>query len=611
MKTKLSAGAFALAFSHLACSTDNILLNDIVITASRVPQTQEALIADVTVIQAEEIQRNGQGTLVELLQRQAGIEITNNGGPGKVSGIFMRGTNTNHVVLLIDGVRVQSATTGAASFENLPTEIIDRVEILRGPASSLYGPDAIGGVIQVFTKKGQSAIKPFANVGYGGYDTAVTSGGVRGKVNQTSFALSLSASEIGGFSSLDANNSPLNDRDGYRNLASSINLNHQIANGHEVGLQFFNSRGSTRFDNRFNSNPRFSSKAEIEQQSFALLSNNQITSNWLSKVRIAEGRDNSTTLDQTSRVGGAIFNTRQFQVNWQNDLTLPIGTLTLMYDRLEDRVDSTTNFVKNKRNNEGFVASYLATIGAHSLHSSLREDHNSQFGNYTTGGLGYGYRINDQWRLSASYGNAFKAPTFNDLYFPGFSNPNLRPEKSDNVEASVKYQDQHFFFSATAFENRIRDLIAFTSTVENINKSKIQGLSLVSQLQWEQFDVAASVDIQSPRNLSNGNQLIRRANRNGKLNIGYTWQDWRWGAEVISASQRYNDNANQISMGGYTVFNLTTQYKVNPDWSIQARANNIFDKNYRVALDGNPATTGFAYNMPGANLFVNVRYEPQ
>jgi vitamin B12 transporter len=130
-------------------------------------------------------------------------------------------------------------------------------------------------------------------------------------------------------------------------------------------------------------------------------------------------------------------------------------------------------------------------------------------------------------------------------------------------------------------------------------------------MQLDQLDVAASVDIQSPRNLSNDNQLLRRANRNGKLNIGYNWQDWRFSAEVISASKRYNDAANNFSMAGYTVFNLVTQYKVNSDWSVQARMNNVFDKQYTLALDGNPATTGFAYNTPGANLFVNVRYEPQ
>lgn len=614
MKKTITASLIGLAFSNSAFSAEDIQLDDVVVTAARIPQTRESVIADVTVIAPEDIERGGQSTLVELLQQQPGVEITNSGGAGTASGIFLRGTNTNHVVVVIDGVRIHSATAGTATFENLPIQLIDRIEILRGPASSLYGPDAIGGVIQIFTKKGVDGFKPFANLGYGSYDTKIGNAGVRGKVGDTSYALNIAASDIGGFSALDANNSALNDNDGYRNFSTSANLSHTIVQGHELGVQFFNSNGTTRFDNRFNATPAFSSRARLEQQSIAVFSNNQLTSFWLSKLRIAESRDDSKTFDETSLAQGDIFNTRQTQINWQNDFTLPVGTLTLMYDRLQDKVDSNTNFDKVKRNNEGYVASYLAHLGSHSLHASLREDHNSQFGNYVTGGLGYGYTFNKHWRATASYGNAFKSPTFNDLYYPGFNNPNLRPEKSDNIEASIKYQNSGFHASATVFENRIRDLIGFdltTFTIDNINKARIQGLSLTAGQQWSSFDITGNVDFQSPRNFANDNLLVRRANRNGRLNLGYTWQDWRFGAEIVSASKRYNDAANDFSMGGYTILNLVSQYKINPDWSLQARANNVFDKQYNIALDGNPATTGFAYNTPGANLFMNIRYEPQ
>ena len=618
MNKTIIASLIGLAFSNTAFSAENIQLDDVVVTAARIPQTRESVIADVTVIDKEEIQRGGQSTLVELLQQQPGIEITNTGGAGKASGIFMRGTNTNHVVVVVDGVRIHSATAGTATFENLPIQLIDRIEVLRGPASSLYGPDAIGGVIQIFTKKGLDGFKTFASLGYGSYDTSVANAGVRGKVGDTSYALNIAASDVGGFSAFDANNSALNDKDGYRNLATSGNVSHTIAPGHELGIQFFNSDGTTRFDNRFNTTPEFSSKARIEQQSIAVFSNNQLTSFWLSKLRVAESRDNSKTFDETSLAGGDVFNTRQTQINWQNDFSLPIGTLTLMYDRLEDKVDSSTDFNKTKRSNEGYMVSYLANIDAHSLHASLREDHNSQFGNYVTGGLGYGYIFNKNWRITGSYGSAFKAPTFNDLYFPdsfGFqtSDPNLKPEKSDNIEASLRFSDDAFSASVTAYENKIRDLIVLDSAFipANINKATIRGLTLAASKQLDSFDISASADIQSPRNSESNNLLVRRANRHGQINFGYTLQSWRLGAEVITSSARYNDAANNLRMGGYTIFNLVSQYKINTDWSVQARANNVFDKHYNLALEGNPATTGFAYNTPGANLFVNIRYEPQ
>lgn len=629
MKKTLITSAIALAFSQTAFSADSIELNDIVVTATRTPQPREAVIADLTVIDAAEIQRGGQSTLVELLQRQPGIEITNNGGVGKASGIFMRGTNSGHVVVLIDGIRVQSATLGTTTLENIPLNQIDRIEIIRGPASSLYGQDAIGGVIQLFTKKGEGAPKFHLNVGFGTYDTTLAEAGIRGKASDTSYAFNVSANTTNGFSSLDTSNPKLNDNDGYRNLAVTGGVSHHIAKGHEIGTQFMHSKGSTRFDNRFNIDPffpafdpSFSDRAILEQHTISVYAKNQITDHWKSTLRLGQGFDemvNYSALGPFTSESRSLFSTKQNQFNWQNDLYLPVGVLTLMYDRLEERVNSTTDFKTTARTNQGYVASYLANIDAHTVHVSLRQDQNSSFGNYTTGGLGYGFAFNSNWRMTASYGSAFKAPTFNDLYFPDFfgfatSNPDLQPEKSDNIEASIRYQDDQTAVSMTAYENNIRNLIGLDSTTFipfNVNKAKIQGLTFAGSQLWGHWELRGSADIQSPRDDETNNLLVRRAYRHGKLDLAYTWQDWRFGGEVLSSSARYNDVANELRMGGYTIFNLTTQYKLNQDWTIQARANNVFDKHYRLALDGNPAINGFGYNVPGANLFVNVRYAPQ
>jgi vitamin B12 transporter len=629
MKRTALSSLIGLLFASPAFSAENIELNDVVVTATCTPQPREAVIADVTVIDEKEIQRSGQSTFIELLQQQPGIEITNTGGAGKASGIFMRGTNSSHVVILIDGVRIQSATLGTTTFENLPLQQIDRIEILRGPASSLYGQNAIGGVIQIFTKKGEATPKFYANFGYGTYDTTLAEAGVRGKHNDTRFAVGLSAITTDGFSSLDTNNPNLNDDDGYRNLSVTGSLSHQIVEGHEVGLNLLHSKGKTRFDNRFNIDPffpafdpGFSDNADLEQHSYSLFAKNKILNSWKSTLRIGQGFDevvNFAALGPFVSESKSMFRTKQNQINWQNDITLPVGTLTLMYDKLEEKVNSTVDFKSKKRTNEGYVIGYLASIGAHTLHASAREDHNSSFGNNFTGGLGYGFSFNDHWRLTASYGSAFKAPTFNDLYYPDFfgfptSNPNLKPEKSDNVEASVRYQDSDSSASVTVYENNIRNLIALdalTFVPFNVNKAEIQGVTIAGNQRWGNWELSGSADIQSPRDKETDNLLVRRANHHGKLNLAYTWQDWRLGAEAITSSARYNDSANEFRMGGYTIYNLTGQYKINADWTVQARANNVFNKNYRLALDGNPATTGFAYNTPGANLFVNIRYEPQ
>ena len=590
-------------------AAEDILLDQVVVTATRTPQPREAVIADVSVIQAEEIKRAGQSTLVELLAMQPGVEMSNNGGAGKLSNIFMRGTNSGHVVVLIDGMRVNSATAGTVSFENLPLNQIDRIEILRGPATSLYGQDAIGGVIQLFTKKGAGKSSIYASAGYGTYNTSQLEAGVRGGVENTSFAANISATNTDGFSAVNSNQSTINDDDAYRNLAFSASLNQTLAVGHDMGIRFFNSDGVVHYDNAFNVT-NFSTKTKLQQQSLSLYSKNQFADFWNSHFKVGYSQDKRREIDEVGSFNNDKFNTELTQISWQNDLKLPVGTLTLLYDRLEEDLDSTVNYDGTKRSNEGYVASYLANLGAHSVQASLREDHNSAFGNQLTGGIGYGFSINSNWRITTSYGSAFKAPTFNDLYYPFFNNPNLKPEKSDNVEASLRYQHNNTQLTATIFENRIRNLIAFDSTtftIDNLEKARIQGLTLAGAQSLGHLNLQGSLDFQSPRDRTSDNLLPRRANRHAKLNLDYDLGNWQLGAEFLATSKRYNDKANSVSLAGYGLLNLNANYKINSDWQLQARLNNALDKDYTLANDFG----GEAYNTPGANLFVNIRYQPE
>ena len=618
MKKTILAGAMALVFTSFAFAETSIALSDVVVTASRTPQPREAVIADVTVINNEEIERTGQSTLVELLAQQSGIEITSSGGAGTISSIFVRGANSGHVVVLVDGMRIDSATLGSTAFENLPVGQIERIEILRGPASSLYGQDAIGGVIQIFTKKGDGAIKLNANVGYGTYNTKRADAGVSGSIGDTRFALNISSLDTHSFSAIDTKNKDYNDNDPYRNLAFSGNISQQIELGHELGFQFFHSKGTVHFDNScplfdasFNCvTTPFDSKSDAKQYSYAIFSNNQFTDFWLSKVRIGEGVDESRTFDVTSITGGDFYKTRQFQINWQNDFKLPLGVLTLLYDGLEQRLNSTVNYNLNMRTNHGLVTSYLLNKGAHSFQTSIRHDNNSQFGDITTGNIGYGFSFTPEWRVTASYGNAYKAPTFNDLYFPLYGNPNLKPEKSRNIESGLRYDTKDTKISATLYQNKINNLIAFDNIANsaiNVNKATIEGLSLSASKRIGSFNLGANVDFQSPEDDKTGKLLARRANRHASINASYNWGDWRFGAETVASSIRYNDIANTSVLNGYAIVNTTIDYKFSKDWSAQARANNIFDKNYALGKDFG----GEAYNTPRANLFVNIRYQPE
>lgn len=623
MNKSTIASLIGLAFTSPVFAAENINLDDIVVTASRVSQSRESVLGDVTVIDREEVERAGAGSLTDLLQSQPGVQINTSGGAGKASSVFLRGTNGDHVVVLVDGLRINSATLGTTAFENIPLAQIEKIEILRGPASSLYGADAIGGVIQIFTKKGE-ADKPLihAAVGLSSYNTRTAEAGLSAASGDTRYGININSFVTDGFSAqrILAKNLPKQaidlDRDGYRNLGVSAFIDHTFAVGQTLGLQYFGSQGRNHYDGL----DKFDDFSNETQQSYALTSKNRLTDFWHSTLQLGNSIDSS---DDHRAAGISQFKTTQRQYTWQNDLSLPVGTLTLAYDRLEQRVSGSSNYAVNTRDNNGYLTSYVADIGKHSLQASLREDSNSQYGNHTTGGAAYGYRISPEWRASANYGTAFKAPTFNQLYAPDFGDPNLNPEQSKNAEASVKYATNKQHAGITIFDNKINNLIAFSGPLTatctksyyagfcpvNVGQVEILGATLDGG--WSITDnltLNGNLTVQSPRDDKTNMLLARRGNRYGAISLLHTWGDLQWGAEVTGASTRYNDAANTKKMGGYALVNLTANYRINPEWKLEARANNVLDKDYVLSYTGNTATSN-PYNTAGANVFVGLRYQ--
>jgi vitamin B12 transporter len=270
----------------------------------------------------------------------------------------------------------------------------------------------------------------------------------------------------------------------------------------------------------------------------------------------------------------------------------------------------------SSRQNNGWLASYLADIGAHSVQVSLRSDDNSQFGEHVTGGAAYGYHITPQWRVTTSYGTAFKAPTFNQLYFPGFGNPALQPETSHNLEAALHFKNNIVQANLTVFDNQIKNLIEFSGPPSgfdpvNVGKAEIRGVTLDSN--WfidDNWALGGNATVQSPREQTTNELLIRRAQRHGAMNLSWHSGPFQLAAETVGSSKRFNDATNTKLLGGYALVNLTASYAFHPDWQIEARANNILDKDYVLAYTGNTATSA-AYETPGANVFVSLRWQPQ
>lgn len=616
MNKSIAASLIGLTFTLPAHAEEVTELSNTVVTAGRINQTKQSTLSDVTVINRETIERAGAGSITDLLQAQPGVQINTSGGAGNTSSVFLRGTNSDHVVVLIDGLRVNSATLGTTSFENIPLSQIEKIEILRAPASSLYGADAIGGVIQIFTKKGTGE-KPLvhAAVGVGSFDTKKAEAGISGGVGNTKYSLNVSSLDTGGISAqkILSKTTPIDkDDDGYTNLGLSAMVNHTFVPGHAVGLQYFASKGVSHFDGN-----NYENFGRQTLQSYAITSENQLTDNWQSVLKLGKGIDDS---DSHNQFGDSRFKTEQTQYTWQNNLSLPVGTLTLAYDRLAQKVNGSTDYAKDARNNNGYLAGYIADIGSHSVQASLREDRNSQFGNHATGGVGYGYRISPEWRVSANYGTAFKAPTFNQLYYPFFGDPKLKPEKSENVEASVKYANQTVQAGITVFNNNIRNLIEFSGAASagcayagfcpvNVGKATIKGVTLdANWLINSDFTLSGNLTAQSPHNEDADQMLVRRGNLYGAIMLAHSVGNFQWGTEVTGASTRYNNASNTKKMGGYALLNLTASYRITPEWKLETRANNVLNKDYTLSYTGNSPTSN-PYNTAGANAFIGLRYQ--
>jgi len=615
-----------LALPQIAIA--DLALEEIEVTTPlRVPEEEENIIADTTVITSDEIKRAGLSSLPQLLQQQPGIEVTNNGGPGKVSSINIRGTSSTHSIILIDGLRVGSSTSGTSAIQNIPLSQIEKIEIVRGPVSSLYGQDGIGGVIQIFTKKGKKGFHPYVSAGYGRYKTKEMAAGVSAGNDSTSFALNLSGMNTDAFSAFVPNDSAASntsnlDKDTYRNRSVSSNLTHQFSEKIKIDFQYFLSTGKNMFDNRFaNFDATYINyKDKTKQEAYSSKLTGIISDNWESSLKIGKSTDLYSAQQKYdnrifSNVSGEVdkYETSQYQLAWQNNINFDYGSLVLLYDYLKEEINTTNTYAKDNRDNNGFVIAYNTQYEKHILQTSLREDINSQYDNETTGSIGYAYQINDQWKASSSFGTAFVAPNFNYLYYGSTANPELKPETSKNIEASLSYSENSTSISLTAYQNTIDDFIISNLdtgfTPENLNKAKIQGITFAADHFLGNFQIKGSVTTESPNNEDTDKDLPLRANLYGSTHLNYYVQDWIFGVEQIGSGSRYNDADNTVKISGYMVTNFVTNYIFNEKFTINIRLDNALDKDYALAYDGDPNATGFAYQSPGRSLSANIRYD--
>ena len=598
----------AFSLPAFADAPQNKNLDTVLVTATRTPQIAQEVLADNVVISADEIAKAGQISLIELLQRKRGIEVARNGGPGTTASVFVRGADTRQSVVLVDGVRIGSSTSGGATWSAIPLSQVDHIEIVYGPLSSLYGADAVSGVIQIFTKKGEGAASPIVSAGVGSYGTRNLEAGVSGSSNGFRYALRASHEHSDGFNATrpGAGTFVYNpDKDGYKNNGGSGQFSFEYAKDQEVGFTFLNSHLDAQFDSGLGTDDRNLQKLET----YALYSRNRFAPNWTSDLQISQSKDLSDTLGSFP----STFNTRHNNIAWQNNFFVgKSDVLQLLVEQHKEKVDATTSALNGTRTTNSVAAAYQMKFGQHLGSVSVRNDNNDQFGSHTTGSLGYGYRITNALRVNASYGSSFRAPTFNELYFPGFGVPTNRPERGRNAEAGVYYDDGKTELSAVAYRNRVTDLLVTAKSQEcpipgnypfgcsyNVDESLLRGISLGAKTKVHDVTLRGSLDLQDPRDETTDRVLVRRAKTHGVIGADYAAGPLAAGAEVVFSDKRFDDLANRNTLGGYGITNLYASYEVAPNWTVFGRWDNVFDKSYELARN---------YNTPGSNLFVGVRY---
>ena len=613
------AGGVSLAIGSAFAGAPATEVAETVVTATRTPVQAASLTRDVSVITRDDIARAGPTSLPELLSREAGIEFASNGGDGRQSSLFIRGTNSNQSVVLIDGVRVVSATTGATALEQIPLEQIERIEIVRGPVSGLYGADAIGGVVQVFTRKGRGAPAPHLSLAAGNDGTWRVGAGIGGVVGDTSFAVDLThRTTDGGFSATNRDNFNYNpDEDGYRNTAYSVRVSHLLAEGHEVGFNAFQAFGRAQYDANQDLTGQINDVQKNRVQANSVYLKNQLTERWHSTLTLSQAVDRSENFTPRNPWGPDYgrFKTTQDTLTWQNDLALgAAGQLTAGYEHQKQKVSSTQEFTVSNRQNNAVFAGWNGEFGASLLNASLRHDNNSQFGGKTTGTLGYGYRVNEAVKLTANWGTAFRVPTFNDLYWPddgnGYvGNPDLKPESSRNAEVGAEFSGALGKLKLAAFENRVDDLIngydcsgGFPCTSSNVNKATIKGVSLTGSTVLAGTTLRGNVNWQDPRDDITDKRLTYRSEWYGTLDVSRPFDQLTLGSTLRVAGSRYADSGNTKELGGYALVDLYADYALNPTTRLFARVNNAFDRDY-TQLAG--------YNTAGREWLVGVNWQPK
>lgn len=589
-----------------------------VVTAARLEQDLADTLPATTLISRTDIENSQEVDVLSLLQRVAGLEIAQSGGPGAQASIFMRGTNSNQTLVLVDGVPINTVESGGALLQHLMTAEVDHIEVVRGNVSALYGSQAVGGVIQIFTRAGSLAPGATLDLQAGGDVTrnAVATAAARFGPDDaaTHAGLVVSSNEAGGFSAINAEVAPFANPDDnhFGNSAAALNLS-QNFHGGEIGLRVLSTQSRLSFDDPTDYtfiDPTYDGRNQINAEyarfnSDTLYGRYALSSHWTTSFQIGAQRDHS--VDTSSNPYSFDVGTTDSRTNdysWQNEVNLAgIGRLSGGLDHRDETGYSTSYAATFTRRVDSVNLGYLGNFGPNQIQADARSDRYSDFGTAATGLLGYGFRIDPAWKLIAQASTGFDAPTFDDLYYPGAGNPDLKPEKSRSVDAGIEWQTAAASARLDAFRTLATDLIQFdfaTNLPENIARAHLAGFEATANWHDGAWSLWGNATFDRAVDGDTGQRLLRRANHTVNAGGAYDVGPWRFQVDEHAAGNRIDSDINTfapVTLPGYAVTDLVARYRVTQKTSVSLSVFNAFDRHYSL-VDG--------YNTPGRVVLAGV-----
>jgi len=585
MLTIISPIILGAAFSATP-DVDQSVQEPLTIFTSRREESVDEALNSVTILTRQELENSQAQDVLEILRVQAGVDLSRNGGPGTQTSVFLRGTNSNQTLVLIDGVRAASSNSGIYSWENLPVSQIERIEIIRGPRASFYGSDAIGGIIHILTRKSDSFS---ARVEYGSFDAKradvqFANGGDTGR-----FWGSISYQDIGGFSAQNENGFSFDpDDDGFENISLVLGAEYKLSPNHQIGFDLLTTDSEIDFDQGF---------SEGEGLNIALKAQGDFYQNYRYAITLGRAEDELLTPAFFSRLESDRTDF-DAQINYTGLQRQILSLGVAYYDEQGKNTEtfSNTTVYDADRENVAIFGSWHYAADNQDFEFSLRYDDNSEFGTEVTGQAAWGINLNDNWRLITSYGTAFHGPTLSQQLSPGFGglfsgNPDLEPEESNSSELSLRYNDSgKHSWAFNLFSTDIDQLIDFSGVdfqAINISEASINGLEAHYRYQAESWRFNTQFTYQKAEDDTTGNRLLRRPDEKISFSLEKDFSNKAlFSLEALYAGDR-SDFGTELD--DYWLTNLRVRYPLNNNWTLEARLNNLLDEDYELANGFNTA----------------------